>query len=222
MSQINNTRAGCKDVFRAFLVQNASYDGDLEIPCIDPQNKIPKNVIAFSKAINSNDYTSWIHFYEDDAAFERLWNNPRKYLPILKRFEGVISPDFSLYRDMPLVMQQWNIYRSRAIAHWLQENGISVIANVRWGDERTFAASCLGVPNKSIISIGSHGCIKLISERNYFISGLNYVVNTLNPRIIIVYGSAPDYIFEKYKNIGIKIIQFDSEYMSTHRKKVIA
>ena len=78
-----------------------------------------------------------MHCYEDDAAFERLWSRPERYLPILKRYAGVIAPDFSLYRDMPLVMQQWNVYRSRAIAHWLQENGIPVIANVRWGDRRT-------------------------------------------------------------------------------------
>ena len=62
-------------------------------------------MIAFSKAISSKDYEQWVHFYEDDHLFERLWNNPRKYLPILERFQGVILPDFSLYRDMPLVMQ---------------------------------------------------------------------------------------------------------------------
>ncbi len=55
------------------------------------------------------------------VAFERIWTTPNKYLPIIKKFRGVITPDFSVYRDMPLVMQQWNIYRSRAIGHWLQE-----------------------------------------------------------------------------------------------------
>lgn len=29
------------------------------------------------------------------------------------RFNGVILPDFSLFRDMPLVMQMYNILRSR-------------------------------------------------------------------------------------------------------------
>ena len=62
--------------------------------------------------------------YEDDYRFERIWRNPRQYLNVLKRYNGVILPDFSLYRDMPLVMQLWNIYRSRAIGFWLQLNGI--------------------------------------------------------------------------------------------------
>ena len=37
MSLINSTRNGCKDVFKAFLVEKASYQGELEIPIIEPQ-----------------------------------------------------------------------------------------------------------------------------------------------------------------------------------------
>ena len=138
MSKVHSTRSGCKDVFHAFLVKNAQFDTELEIPRIRPERSIPQKLIPFSKTISSADYDCFVHFYEDDANFERLWNQPNKYLPILKKYKGVITPDFSLYRDMPLVMQQWNIYRSHAIGHWLQENGISVITNVRWSDDRTY------------------------------------------------------------------------------------
>ena len=155
-------------------------------------------------------------------SFERLWNQPSKYLPILKKFKGVISPDFSVYRDMPLVMQQWNIYRSRAIGHWLQENGIPVITNVRWSDQRTYDLCCTGAPHNSIISVGSHGGIKLVREREFFIKGLDYVISKLQPKTIIVYGTAPDEIFSKYRDAGINILQFDSDYMIAHRKAVNA
>lgn len=133
MSVINSTRRGCKDVFHAFLVKNATYDTNLEIPCVKPDNCIPQKLISFSKAIGGKDYDCFVHFYEDDASFERIWNNPQKYIPILKKYKGIITPDFSIYRDMPLVMQQWNTYRNRAIGCWLQDNGIPTIANVRWG-----------------------------------------------------------------------------------------
>ena len=145
MSVRNCTRSGCKDVFRAFLVKNATYLGKQEIPCLQKETAIPRRLILFSTAISSKEYDGWVCFYEDDASFERLWNNPQRYLPILKRFAGVISPDFSLYRDMPLVMQEWNVYRSRALAHWLQENGVRVIPNIRWGDERTYELCCEGI-----------------------------------------------------------------------------
>ena len=218
MSKENSTRTGCKDVFRAFLVKNARYEGDLEIPCIKAEDRLPTRLIHFSKVFGSKDYDAWVHFYEDDVSFERLWNLPNKYLPILKKYAGVISPDFSVYRDMPLVMQQWNTYRSRAIGHWLQENGIPVIPNVRWGDERTYDLCCAGVPRNSTIAVGSHGCIKLLQERPHFINGLDYAVRKLRPKIVIVYGTAPECIFDKYREQGIEIMQFDSVYMATHRK----
>ena len=222
MSKENSTRTGCKDVFRAFLVKNAHYEGELEIPCIATEQSLPSKLVPFSKAVGGNEYDAWVHFYEDDVSFERLWNQPNKYLPILKKFAGVISPDFSVYRDMPLVMQQWNIYRSRAIGHWLQENGIPVITNVRWGDNRTFEICCNGVPNNAAIAIGTHGCIKLLQEREFFTQGLNYVVEKLKPQTIIVYGTAPDHIFSKLKEAGITILQFDSDYMLAHKKAVSA
>jgi hypothetical protein len=220
MSKRNNTRNGCKDVFRAFLVENATYSGEQEIPCLKKETAVPEDLILFSKAISSRSFDSWICFYEDDINFERLWNNPQKYLPILKRFAGVISPDFSLYRDMPLVMQEWNVYRNRAIAHWLQENGIPVIPNIRWGDERTYELCCSGIQKGGTIAIGSHGCIKLLQEREPFKSGLDYVINHICPDTIVVYGKAPDIIFDKYRKKGITIRQFESDFSITHRKAV--
>ncbi len=220
MSQINSTRNGCKDVFHAFLVKNATYSGEQEIPCLKKETAVPNSLILFSKAISSDAFDSWVCFYEDDAAFERLWNNPQKYLPILKRFAGVISPDFSIYRDMPLVMQEWNVYRSRAIAHWLQENGIRVIPNIRWGDERTHELCCCGIQHGGTIAIGSHGCIKLLQEREPFKNGLDYVVRRIHPDNIVVYGKAPDDIFDKYRKADIIINQFESDFSITHRKAV--
>ncbi len=218
MSKVNGARSGCKDVFHAFLVKNAEYDGELEIPKIRTSCDIPNRVILFSKAIRSKDYDQWVCFYEDDVSFERIWNNPIRYLPILKKFKGVISPDFSLYRDMPLVMQQWNVYRSHAIASWLNENGIPVIPNIRWGDERSFDFCCLGIEHNSTIAIGSHGCIKLLSEREWFARGLDYVVKKVRPKIIAVYGTDPDYIFDKYKRNGIRIVHLDTDYNIAHQK----
>lgn len=221
MSVTNSTRSGCRDVFHAFLVENAEFSGELEFPKIKSETTVPHRLIAFSKAIGSKDYDQWVHFYEDDGAFERLWRKPRQYLPILKKFRGVISPDFSLYRDMPLVMQMWNTYRNRAIGHWLQENDIPVICNVRWGDGRTYSFCCDGAPRDSIIAVGSHGCIKIREERDYFEAGLSHVVSKLYPKAIIVYGTAPDAVFGKYRNTGIEVLQFDSQF-ATSRKVVSA
>lgn len=208
------------DCFHAFLVKNATYAGHEEIPCIKNCDSLPKKVIAFSKAINSKCYDSWIHFYEYDKNFERLWNNPQKYLPIIKRFNGVISPDYSLYYDMPLCMQIWNTYRGKALAHWLQENEIKVIPNVRWGDERTFKLSCLGVEKCKNIAVGTHGCIKSVEGRNMFIAGFEYAINKLKPKKVIVYGRMPDKIFGWARMQNVELIQFESEFSLSRKMEV--
>lgn len=218
MSRLNKCRKGCKDVFNAFLVEESNYAGVFEIPVIKPNYDIPRKLISFSKCKSSKACDMWVHFYEDDYLFERIWRNPKKYLPILKKYDGVILPDFSIYRDMPLVMQLWNIYRSRAIGIWLQENGIKVIPNIRYGDKRTYKCSTDGIPHKSVIAVGTHGTLKDKDDRCYFVNGLDWVVKRIRPVAIVVYGNAPNYIFDKYKKCGIEVYQFDSDYATSHKE----
>ena len=168
-----------------------------------------------------NNFDCWVMFYEHDFKFERLWNDPKRYLAKLKKFRGVISPDFSLYRNMPLVMQQWNTYRGRALACWLQNNGIEIIPNVRFGDERTFSFCFDAIEEGKTVAIGTHGCIKEKEDRLFFKAGFARLVKRLKPKTIIVYGAVPDDIFKIYRDMGINIIAFESEF-SKSRKQVTA
>lgn len=217
MPKKDGTPKECKDVFHAFLVEKANYEGTEEIPCIKTSILIPQKVITFSKALTSTDYDQWVVFYEQDERFIRLWNKPHKYLNILKKFKGVITPDFSLYRNMPLVMQKWATYQGKALGVWLQNEGIEIIPNVRFADERSYDFCFDGVEKNSTVAIGTHGCIKKLTDRAYFEKGLSKMVEQLQPKTIIVYGAAPDYIFGEYKEMGIRIIQFDSEFAVSHK-----
>ena len=72
MSVANGTRIGCRDVFRAFLVKNAEFSGELELPVVRSESLVPHRLIPFSKALSSKEYDQWVHFYEDDGAFEHI------------------------------------------------------------------------------------------------------------------------------------------------------
>ena len=218
MSKLKSGMKSYKDVFNAFLVTLATYAGIFEFPVIQPTDRIPNRLIPFTKAVGCKDFDQWVHFYEFDYLFERVWRDPRRYLPILKRFNGVILPDFSVYRDMPFVMQLWNIYRSRAIGFWLQANDVRVIVNVRWGDGRTYRVCCDGAPKGCVISVGTVGSIQSVEDRRLFEEGLAVVVERLQPKVIVVYGSAPEDIFGKYRKAGIEIVQFGSETASAHKE----
>lgn len=214
MVKLNNTRSGCKDVFHAFLVKNANYDGVDEIPIIKKENVVPKKLISFLDALKTKNNKGFVHFYIDDFQFERIWNQTNKYLDLLKKFDGVILPDFSVYRDMPLVMQKWNIYRSRAIGNYLQSKGIKVIPNIRYGDDRTYDIACAGISKKSIIAIGTNGCIKDKIDRKFTDDGFEIVIKKLTPKTVIIYGGVTKRIEEICSKNKIKIINFKSDTFS--------
>lgn len=141
-------------------------------------------------------------FYENDENFADLLHRPQAYAEDLKRFPGMISPDCSLYRDMPLCLQIVNTYRNRAVGHYFRRLGMNVIPNVRWGDERSYEAdflpekfAFLGVPENSIVAVGTYGCIKSRENREYFRAGLAAMLETLKPRIVLVYGAMPESVF---------------------------
>jgi hypothetical protein len=210
-----------KDVFHASLVEGANFGGKWDIPFIPSYNgSWPEKMIAFKDAVSlKKEFRGWVHFYQDDYKFEAVWNNPTRYLDKLKKFEGVISPDFSLYRDMPLAEQVWNVYRNHALGYWFSKNGIHVIPNVRWGDESSYEFCYDGVVYNSIVSVGTHGCLKLREDRKFFRDGLAKMLSKLSPKTIIVYGCAPDELFVPCKEAGIMIKQFDSSFHENHHKK---
>lgn len=125
--------------------------------------------------------------------------NPDEYIALLKQYQGFITPDCSVYRDMPLAAQITNIYRSRAIGYCFQKNGVYVIPNVRWGDERTYTTkflpekvAFLGIEKHSIVSIGSYGQLKNKVNRYYFKEGFDAMMETLEPEVVLVYSKLPE------------------------------
>ncbi|MCM1194644.1 MAG: DUF4417 domain-containing protein, partial [Firmicutes bacterium] len=197
------------------------FDGEEEIPRVKTTSLIPTRLVSFTEAISAKDHSGFVVFYEHDEKIERLWKNPNRYLPILKRFDGVITPDYSLYYDMPYAMQVWNTYRGKAVGAWLNDNDIPVIPNVRWGDERSLELSCKGVEINSTIAIGTHGCIKSLAYKQLFTQGLDYVIQKLTPKNVIVYGRAPDRIFSLAKMFGVNVLSFESNFGLSHKKEVI-
>ncbi|MBP3197574.1 MAG: DUF4417 domain-containing protein, partial [Butyrivibrio sp.] len=164
------------DGFRADLVRTAVFAGVFEIPTIKAPTKfiVPKDTIPFSLRDRTRNYSEFVVFYEHDIKFADILTATDDYLDELMNFPGVISPDCSLYRDMPLVLQIANTYMNRAVGHYLQAHGIYVIPNIRWGDERSYTTCVLpekfaftGIPKDSIVSIGTYGCIQSRENKYY-------------------------------------------------------
>ncbi|MCD8300317.1 MAG: DUF4417 domain-containing protein [Clostridiales bacterium] len=191
------------------LVRGARFDGVFEIPIVEKPADIiiPEEIIPFSKIHNNDISKAAVGFYEMDPVFADILISPQDYTEIFSKAMAVISPDCSLYRDAPLTVQIANVYRNRAIGHYFQYRGIYVIPQVRWGNELTYTTTVfpekiafLGVEKHSIVSIGSYGCIKSREDKYYFQAGLDAMLETLEPKVVLVYGSKSPKVFDKYEN----------------------
>ena len=208
------------DVFKSYLFEGVGYSGKFQIPILHSSRLLPNKLIPFSKASATKDFAQWVHFYEDDKNFIRVWNQPKKYLPLLKKFYGVISPNFSIQRRMPFFMQLDSTAKGRVLGHWWQQNGIEVIPNVRFNGDSTYNFVFEGLDKNSNLAVGSLGCVKNKEERKYFVEGLSLTMERLTPKNLIVYGAAQKKIFEQYV-AKTNILHFPSWTTLIHQKECV-
>ena len=98
-----------------------------------------------------------------------------------------------------------NIYRSRAIGYYYQRKGIYVIPQVRWGNSLTYTTKVfpekvafLGIEKHSIVAIGTYGCSQTKEDKYHLKAGLESMLETLEPVVVLVYGAMSKSVFADY------------------------
>ena len=193
-------------MWNAFMVRGAQFTMDSDIPlCPCTADQLPTRLISYEEAkhlvklsVKQNPdyhYDAFVHFYIDDQKFDGkrdgIWQKPQESLEIIRHFSGIISPDFSTNADFPDPLKRYNTYRMRAFGYWISTHNIPVINNVRWGTEETWSYCFDGIPYRSIVAIGTVASgIRKLENRPLFEQGLAQMMRVLNPRMVIVYGSA--------------------------------
>ncbi|MDR1101778.1 MAG: DUF4417 domain-containing protein [Clostridiales bacterium] len=206
------------------LIENAERIGKYELPRLKKSNAVAYKAIRFGEIGSDEDDKSdkWVHFYAHDKTFEAIWNNPQNYLEKLKEYEGVITPDFSMYSPFTFSMQLWNTHRNRVIAYWLQENGVKIIPNVSWGLKNSYEFCFVGIEKGGTVAINTIGCITNRVDRIDFKNGLAEMIRQLTPETIIVYGTMPLDIFEKHIGKGIKFIRIPHTFKTDRVAEIVA
>lgn len=172
-----------------------------QMPTIKNDNFIPDDLIGFNYAKSSKEKSCGIHFYVDDYQFERIWNYPEKYVDILSEYDCILSPDFSLYMDMPMPMKIWNIYRSRQIGAYYQSKGIKVIPTISWAEKETFKFCFRGIPKGSIVSVSTVGVKENKDALAIWHDGMTEMIKKIKPSAILVYGGKIDFDFGDIKTV---------------------
>lgn len=173
--------------------------GKYQMPCIpkpvlSDEDLIGLLLIGFDK-INSDNQKHidrMVHFFLYDYCFERVWKSPDKDIDILSRYRAVLSPDFSMYREMAPVMQLYNVFRNRWCGAYWASKGIRVIPTVSWGDENTFDFCFEGIEHGSAVAVSTymvseHGNHK--DQKEFFMKGYKEMLRRIDPAVIICYNT---------------------------------
>lgn len=190
---------------QTFLPEPEGLSGKWEVPELKLTQQVPADVqcigFNYAKGCKSPGDVG-IHFFLDDAQFVRVWNSPDTYIPLLSKFRYLCAPDFSMYSDMPKVLQIYNHYRKHWLATYWQELGLTVIPTISWSTPDSFEWCFDGEPKNSIVAVGTAGTQISKASRAAFMAGYMAMLERLDPCEVLVFGKLPDNLPGNIRHMG--------------------
>ncbi|KRD08588.1 hypothetical protein ASE48_08470 [Mycobacterium sp. Root265] len=184
-----NSQPGKFDVLNLRQVFDSS--SPYQIPDLAPTEFEPENLAAWNMPRQrefSAENDGALHFFLDDYRFETVWSSPERLLDRVKAVGASLTPDFSIWVDMPMAAQVWNVYRNRWCGAYWQSHGINVIPTAHWGTPDTYNFCFDGIPLNSIVATSSMGAHKYKSDQALFRDGLQELVDRTQPKLLLSYG----------------------------------
>lgn len=166
-----------------------------------------------------------VHFFLDDGRFEPVWKTPEKGLSYVRRVGASLTPDFSLYPEMPLALQLFNVYRNRWCGAFWQSRGVRVIPTVGWSDASSYPFCFLGVEEGSTVAVstvglgnprGTRGATE--EERTLFRAGFAEMLRRISPRLVLLYGEATDGLLPEGAD-RVRIRSYPSRWSSIREER---
>ena len=173
-----------------FLRNDCTPEGRWDFPAIRKQNLDLSNVELISYSdISARDIKNLykgVHFFVDDWRFETLYDKPERSFDTLSKYRFVLTPDYSLYSEMPMWRQIESIGKARWVgANW-QRKGLTVVPTVSWARTRSFDFCFEGIERHCIVAVGMIGCK---SNRRAFMQGYNEMFRRIEPEAVICFGT---------------------------------
>lgn len=160
-----------------------------------------------TKSKETDHYKSYgVHFFVDDYRFDGIYNNPERTIARYSQYAFLLSPDFSLYQEMPLWRQIESVSKNRWVAAYWQSQGLVVIPTISWSGARSYEFCFEAVEKNSIVAIGMIGCKH---SKHSFLRGYEAMMSKIEPSTVICFGTP-------FKEMTGNIVAVD--YVSSRKK----
>ena len=129
------------------------------------------------------------HMFVDDWRLEHLWRRQGQGLAKVICQGVVTAPDFSIDLACPLPLAAFQVWRSRVLAKYWQENDAIVVPALQWGSPRTFPICAKGILPGSVVAV--RGPQK--GTEDDWLVGMDYMIQAIQPEFILHFGRKIQY-----------------------------
>lgn len=170
------------------FLNNKFSTGKFEFPIIRKQDIDLSKIELLSFVDTKNDdvenKNKTIHFFTYDWKFEKVYQNAEQEVEKIKQYYAVMSPDFSIFTNMPIALQIESVFKNRWCGAYWQSHGVKVIPTVSWGDERSFSFCFDGIEEGAIVAVCTYYRENCEEE---FMLGYNEMLKRIKPSTVICY-----------------------------------
>ena len=173
---------------QTFLRNEYSCAGKWNIPIVKRRELVDDvKLIACSDTRSKEEHNRdrGVHFFVDDYRFEHIYDDPQRSLRKFSQYKFLLTPDYSLYADMPLWRQIENVAKNRWCGAYWQSHGLIVYPTVSWGLAPSYDFCFDGIEKNSVVAVGMVGCKR---NRPAFMRGYDAMIERIDPSAIICFG----------------------------------
>jgi len=194
------------------LLDWTSQTGMWDMPALKPVNVCPKRLLAFNEALHfqGDRENVGVHFFIDDYQFERIWTRPEKYIRALDGFCCVLTPDFSMYLDVPAPLRIWNHFRKMLVGQIFQNAGLNVVPSIGFGWNDSFSYAFEGVPQGGTVAFANWKKENFLDRWKK--NGLEAMMKKIQPKCLLLYGE------EIHMDLGtVEVVRFQPVHIQRMR-----
>ncbi len=201
-----------------------SYDRQYNFPQLAQVKYLPEEPVYplnyLKSTVKKGRY--WYHCFTSEKNFHKLHNCFEDYVELLRQAKGLISADFSLFRDYSEEILIEKCRANRLVDYALQQAGIPMIPTAGFADESSWEWCFDGLPLNSTVAVTTNTLGRDREAHRLFVGGINTMIKKIQPTAIVVCGKVPAWMQNRHPDIQIIHIQSYSEMWHEREKRKLA